>query len=181
MKRSIIAASVLSAIFMSAGVFAADSGELTIQGEVTGTSCQFVDGHTSATIELASIPDTFFDNVNIGQDVTYGEGRAAAPLEIKCGDGSTNVRVFISGDEVDNNGVIIPGVNDGYVTGVGFKLFHNNNSIAKSGSVGIPLSEFPTSADGAYKLDLAARYAKRTNSITSGVVNAKVILKVVQE
>ncbi|MBJ8874465.1 fimbrial protein YehD [Citrobacter koseri] len=179
MKRSIIAASVLSAIFMSAGVFAADSGELTIQGKVTGTSCQFVDGHTSATIELASIPDTFFTDVGIGADVTYGEGRAATPLEIKCGDGATNVRVFISGDEVDNNGVIIPG--SGEDTGVGFKLFHNNNSIAKAGSAGIPLSDFPTSADGAYKLDLAARYAKRTNSITSGAVSATVTLKVVQE
>ncbi|WP_407578655.1 fimbrial protein YehD [Citrobacter koseri] len=179
MKRSIIAASVLSAIFMSAGVFAADSGELTIQGEVTGTSCQFVDGHTSATIELASIPDTFFDNVNIGQDVTYGEGRAAAPLEIKCGDGATNVRVFISGDEVDNSDIIIPGGGSG--AGVGFKLFHNNKPIAKAGSAGIPLSDFLKSADGAYKLDLAARYAKRSENIITGDISAVVTLKVVQE
>ncbi|MEH1699254.1 fimbrial chaperone protein, partial [Salmonella enterica subsp. enterica serovar Enteritidis] len=41
MRRSLIAASVLSAVFMSAGVFAADEdmGELKINGEVVGTSC----------------------------------------------------------------------------------------------------------------------------------------------
>lgn len=159
MKRSIISAAVLSAVFMSAGAFAADtdSGKLNINGKVTGTSCQFVNGATEATITLSSIPDSLFSGVNVGNDVIYGEGRASTPLQIKCTD-STNVKVFISGNDVDNNDVIIPTI--GSNTGVGFKLFHNNKSIAKSGSVGIPLSEFPAGEDGAYKLDLAARYAK---------------------
>ncbi|TMV41497.1 fimbrial protein, partial [Salmonella enterica subsp. enterica serovar Kentucky] len=40
MKRSIISAAVLSAVFMSAGAFAVDtdSGILNINGKVTGTS-----------------------------------------------------------------------------------------------------------------------------------------------
>ncbi|EPQ6907732.1 fimbrial protein YehD [Citrobacter freundii] len=180
MKRSIISAVVLSAVFMSAGASAADSdsGILNINGTVTGTSCQFVNGATEATITLSSIPESLFSGVNVGSDVTYGEGRASTPLEIKCTN-SDNVKIFISGNDVDNNDVIIPttGVN----TGVGFKLFHNNKSIAKSGSVGIPLSEFPAAGDGVYKLDLAARYAKRMTDVTPGDVNATVTLKVVQE
>ncbi|MJC99455.1 fimbrial chaperone protein, partial [Salmonella enterica subsp. enterica] len=49
MKRSLIAASVLSAVFMSAGAFAAeyDSGVLNINGKVVGTTCQFVDTNTA--------------------------------------------------------------------------------------------------------------------------------------
>lgn len=76
MKRSIISAAVLSAVFMSAGAFAVDtdSGILNINGKVTGTSCQFVDGATEATITLSSIPDSLFNEVDVGNDVTYGEG-----------------------------------------------------------------------------------------------------------
>ncbi len=40
------------------------------------------------------------------------------------------LKVFISANDVDNNDIIIP--IGGYW--VGFKLFHNNKSIAKSGS-----------------------------------------------
>ncbi|HHR4661614.1 TPA: Stc fimbria major subunit StcA, partial [Salmonella enterica] len=50
MKRSLIAASVLSAVFMSAGVFAADeydSGVLNINGKVVGTTCQFLGTNTA--------------------------------------------------------------------------------------------------------------------------------------
>ncbi|EFQ7999289.1 fimbrial protein YehD [Salmonella enterica] len=180
MKRSIISAAVLSAVFMSAGAFAADtdSGVLNINGKVTGTSCQFVDGATKATITLSSIPDSLFNEVDVGNDVTYGEGRASSPLQIKCANAS-NVKVFISANDVDNNDIIIPTI--GFATGVGFKLFHNNKSIAKSGSEGIPLSDFPAAEEGVYKLDLAARYAKRTMAVTPGDVNATVTLKVVQE
>ncbi|SUX89603.1 major fimbrial subunit [Citrobacter koseri] len=56
MKRSIIAASVLSAIFMSAGVFAADAdyGELIITGKVVGTTCKFV-GDATAKIDMNQV------------------------------------------------------------------------------------------------------------------------------
>lgn len=56
MKRSIISAAVLSAVFMSAGTFAADydSGVLKINGKVVGTTCQFV-GSNTAEISLNEI------------------------------------------------------------------------------------------------------------------------------
>ncbi|VDZ78033.1 fimbrial subunit protein [Salmonella bongori] len=56
MKRSIIAAAVVSSVFMSAGAFAADEdmGELKINGEVVGASCTF-EGVNSATIELSQV------------------------------------------------------------------------------------------------------------------------------
>ncbi len=56
MKRSIISAAVLSAVFMSAGAFAADSdqGELIITGKVVGTTCKFT-GDTTATIAMNEI------------------------------------------------------------------------------------------------------------------------------
>lgn len=49
MKRSIISAAVLSAVFMSAGVFAANNeeGTLTINGEIKGSSCYFDSGKDS--------------------------------------------------------------------------------------------------------------------------------------
>lgn len=53
MKRSIISAAVLSAVFMSAGAFAEDTGTLNIIGTVVGTSCQFVSGNNSEDVVLS--------------------------------------------------------------------------------------------------------------------------------
>ncbi|VEA46454.1 fimbrial protein [Salmonella enterica subsp. arizonae] len=71
MKRSLIAASVLSAVFMSAGAFAADEdmGELIINGKVVGTSCTF-EGANSATIELSQVGVDRFADLNPGDIYT---------------------------------------------------------------------------------------------------------------
>ena len=57
MKRSIISAAVLSAVFMSAGVFAANNeeGTLTINGEIKGSSCYFDSGKDSEILQLNAV------------------------------------------------------------------------------------------------------------------------------
>lgn len=84
MKRSLIAASVLSAVFMSAGVFAADEdmGELKINGEVVGTSCTF-EGANSATIELSQVGVDRLTDLNPG-DIYTGYTSPEAILKVKC-------------------------------------------------------------------------------------------------
>ncbi|WYJ52041.1 hypothetical protein SEEC0818_007715 [Salmonella enterica subsp. enterica serovar Cerro str. 818] len=66
MKRSIISAAVLSAVFMSAGAFAEDTGTLNIIGTVVGTSCQFVSGNNSEDVVLSQVETNVFDTMSPG-------------------------------------------------------------------------------------------------------------------
>lgn len=85
MKRLLIAASVLSAIFMSAGVFAADSdqGELIITGKVVGTTCKFT-GETTATIGMNQIGVDRLNGLNAGDVYEGYSNKTTAPLTVEC-------------------------------------------------------------------------------------------------
>lgn len=68
MKRSIISAVVLSAVFMSAGAFAAgEEGSLIINGEITGSSCYFDGGKDSETLQLKTVDASLFSNKAVGR------------------------------------------------------------------------------------------------------------------
>lgn len=61
MKRSIISVAVLSAVFMSAGAFAAgEEGTLTIEGTIINSSCNFEDNKNSSVITLPEIDASRF-------------------------------------------------------------------------------------------------------------------------
>lgn len=89
MKRSLIAASVLSAVFMSAGAFAVeeyDSGVLNINGKVVGTTCQFL-GTNTAEIRLNEIGADKIINLTPGQIYDAVTNQTQMPLKIKCQQG----------------------------------------------------------------------------------------------
>lgn len=72
MKRSIISAAVLSAVFMSAGAFAADTetGQLTITGKVTGAPCTFEADGGSVSINMPTVPTSVFQDCLYIQRIT---------------------------------------------------------------------------------------------------------------
>lgn len=188
MKHSIISAAVLSAVFMSAGAFAAgvEEGTLTITGMVSGTTCKFLDTANTATITLDDIPSTILTPLAAGQDTGYGENEADKNLILECSS-SDNVKIKVDGSAFDYNSVI---ENKGKgPTEVGFKLFHKNVLITKDGQDEFKLSDLErlgsTEGNTQYGLRLSARYAKAIGAagapVGTGEVKANVKLIVVQE
>ncbi|WP_170973664.1 fimbrial protein [Citrobacter sp. wls708] len=189
MKRSIIAAAVVTGLFMSSGAFAAgvEEGTLTITGMVSGTACKFLDTANTATITLDDIPATVLTPLAAGQDTGYGENEADKNLILEC-NSSDNVKIKVDGSAFDYNSVI---ENTG--TGpaeVGFKLFHKNVLITKDGQDEFKLSDLErlglsTEGNTQYGLRLSARYAKALGAagapVGTGEVKANIKLIVVQD
>ncbi|MCZ0483114.1 hypothetical protein [Escherichia coli] len=90
MKRSVIAATVLASLFMSAGSFAAEGsteGQLTINGKVTETTCQFLSGSENTTISMSEIGRDQIKNLEVGSPVTTYSNTTSLPLKVKCSGG----------------------------------------------------------------------------------------------
>ncbi|CAH6020241.1 TPA: fimbrial protein [Citrobacter koseri] len=165
MKRSIIAASVLSAIFMSAGVFAAEleTGTLTIEGEVINSSCYFKNGLDDSRIVLPGVDASRFSGLSAGETVGAEEGTQTA-MKIVCPVGSGLKTIRITNGVFNASGVLKK--SSGGAEGVGFNLKLGNKPITNDQETDISGELTPVSTgDGEeYTLDFKAQYARLDSS-----------------
>ncbi|EEM3548302.1 fimbrial protein YehD [Salmonella enterica] len=177
MKRSLIAASVLSAVFMSAGAFAADEdmGELKINGEVVGTSCTF-EGANSATIELSQVGVDRFADLNPG-DIYTGYTSPEAILKVKCSD-TANPRISFNRSQFVDNMQITK--NNATNNGAGFAVYLDGAQVKpdEAGNYTLNSSKFD---DGVYTLNFSARYAAVENTVTPGSVESVLTMTVLTD
>lgn len=175
MKRSLIAASVLSAVFMSAGAFAAeyDSVVLNINGKVVGTTCQFVDTNT-AEIRLNEIGADKVSNLIPGQIYDAVTNQTQMPLKIKCRPEVTP-RITFSSTQFDSNDITF---NNGSAKGVGFAVYYGNTDNQIDPQTGVTLDPNST---GEYDLTFLARYARLDGDVASGDVSSTLTLTVVTD
>lgn len=181
MKRSIISAAVLSAVFMSAGAFAAgEEGTLIINGEVTGSSCYFDGGKDSKTLQLKTVDASLFANKTVGEEVE-GNATKTTNMKIIC-PGSTQLKsINITNVTFGDNGIIIP--TDGADTNVGFKLKMDGKHIDNTGIVDIAsLNKTLTSSGEIYDLNFDADYSRlNLDPVKNGQLSATVIFSVSAE
>lgn len=176
MKRSLIAASVLSAVFMSAGVFAADeydSGVLNINGKVVGTTCQFL-GTNTAEIRLNEIGADKIINLTPGQIYDAVTNQTQMPLKIKCQQGVAP-RITFSSTQFDSHDITF---NNGSAKGVGFAVYYGSTDNQIDPETGVTLA--PNSS-GEYDLTFLARYAGLDGDVASGDVSSTLTLTVVTD
>ncbi|EAX5085943.1 fimbrial protein YehD [Salmonella enterica] len=175
MKRSLIAASVLSAVFMSAGAFAAeyDSGVLNINGKVVGTTCQFVDTNT-AEIRLNEIGADKLSAVSPGTIYDAVTNQTQVPLKIKCQPNVTPRITFVS-TQFDSNNFTL---NNGSAKGVGFAVYYGNTDSQIDPQTGVTLEP---NKDGVYDLTFLARYARLAGDVEKGEVSSTLTLTVVTD
>lgn len=178
MKRSIIAAAVLSSVFMSAGAFAADSdqGELIIKGLVEGTSCVFVDNNT-ATITMNQVGLDRLQSLGVGGIYTGYTHKTTKPLTVKCTTGKPNV--YFSSSQFNGGSNKNITINTASENGVGFVVYQGDK-------LDTPIDpakpvELTGGTDGVYTLDFSARYAKTSQTVTAGEVASTLTLTIVSE
>ncbi|GAB5071509.1 fimbrial protein YehD [Citrobacter sedlakii] len=177
MNNSIIAAAVLSGIFMSAGAFAAneDMGELKIKGEIVGTSCTF-EGENNATIELSQVGADRLTGLNAG-DVYSGYTSPEVSLQVKCADNnnpriSFNPSQFVDGLKVTRNNA-----DD---NGAGFAVYLNGSQV-KPDKAGNFLLNKDDAVNGVYTMKFFARYAAVTTNVTPGPVESVLTMTVLTD
>ncbi|EJP0896915.1 fimbrial protein YehD [Salmonella enterica] len=177
MKRSLIAASVLSAVFMSAGAFAADEdmGELKINGEVVGTSCTF-EGANSATIELSQVGVDRLTDLNPG-DIYTGYTSPEAILKVKCSN-TANPRISFNRSQFVDNMQITK--NNATNNGAGFAVYLDGIQVKpdESGNYTLNSSKFE---NGVYTLNFSGRYAAVENTVTPGSVESVLTMTVLTD
>lgn len=183
MKRSIISAAVLSAVFMSAGVFAADtdSGILNINGRITGTTCHFQNDKNTTSIDMNEIGSDVFTGKNAGYVYTGVKNSTSTPLIIVC-DNEDVPKLSLSKSEFDSNDIThnsLTGTDD--ATGVGFAVYLGETADeAKRVKPGNTL-QLKKITDKTYQLDFTAQYAQSGSSVTKGAVSSAVTLTVVTD
>ncbi|EAY3716711.1 fimbrial protein YehD [Salmonella enterica] len=178
MKRLLIAASVLSAIFMSAGVFAADSdqGELIITGKVVGTTCKFT-GETTATIGMNQIGVDRLNGLNAGDVYEGYSNKTTAPLTVEC-TGDKAPRITFSSSQFDSTRNFITR-NTASANGAGFVVYYGEGFTQRvNPEDGIELTK---TADNKYTLNFSARYAKQGTTVTAGDVASSLTMTVVTD
>ncbi|MBS6211796.1 MAG: fimbrial protein YehD [Proteus hauseri] len=175
MKRSIISAAVLSAVFMSAGAFAVDydSGVLKINGKVVGTTCQFV-GSNTAEISLNEIGKDKLSDLQAGAVYTDVMNSTQIPLKIKC-DPDKVPRITFSSTQFDSNNITY---NNGTATGVGFAVYYGDSTEKVNPQDGV---ELDSNSEGLYDLNFSARYARLAGEVAAGDVNSTLTLTVVTD
>ncbi|EAR5801853.1 fimbrial protein YehD [Salmonella enterica] len=177
MKRSIITATVLSAVFMSAGAFAADEdmGELIINGKVVGTSCTF-EGANSATIELSQVGVDRFADLNPG-DIYTGYTSPEAILKVKCSN-TANPRISFNRNQFVDNMQITK--NNATNNGAGFAVYLDGTQVKpdEEGNYTLNSSKFE---NGVYTLNFSARYAAVENTVTPGSVESVLTMTVLTD
>lgn len=179
MKRSIISAAVLSAVFMSAGAFAADSdqGELIITGKVVGTTCKFT-GDTTATIAMNEIGVDRLNSVSAGGIYDGYSNKTTMPLSVECDPGVTPHISFSSSqfNPGANNTITINTASKD--NGAGFAVYYNGTLIKPDSNIDLGTSP---QGDGKYNLDFTARYANLSGTVIPGDVTSSVTMTVVAD
>ena len=183
MKRSVIAATVLASLFMSAGSFAAEGsteGQLTINGKVTGTTCQFLSGSENTTISMSEIGRDQFENVEVGSPVTTYSNTTSLPLKIKCS-GEKEPRITFSSTQFFKGAGSNVTRNTGDASGVGFAVFLGKGTDSSNRISGnIPIKLTPAT-NGEYELHFTAQYAKADNNVGTGEVSSAITMTVVTD
>lgn len=174
MKYSILSASVLAAVMMSASAMAADDeAVLHINGKVLGTTCQIEDGKSQATITMPDVSVDAFNTLNAGQELKAYSSSAVGNIKFKC-DPNVTPRISFAVDGFNGNGSDITR-NTAGENGVGFKVHMNNSTEAISPQKSITLVK---QADGIYTLDFSAYYARTSGAVTSGEVDSSITMQV---
>ncbi|EFH9454175.1 fimbrial protein YehD [Escherichia coli] len=183
MKRSFIAVAVLSSLFMSAGVFAAEGiteGKLTINGKVAGSTCQFLSGNENATISMSEIGVEQFKNVNVGAPVTTYTNTTSLPLKVKC-TGNETPRITFSSTQFQGteSNITHNTSNDNPASGVGFAVYYGKDTSTRiNGNNSIELEK---SENGEYELHFTAQYAKAEDNVNIGNVSSAITMTVVTD
>lgn len=182
MKRSIISAAVLSAVFMSAGVFAANNeeGTLTINGEIKGSSCYFDSGKDSEILQLNAVDASLFANKAVGEEVE-GNAQKATNMKIICPGNSKLTSINITNVVFGDGGIIKPST--GADTNVGFKLKMDEKHIDKTGVIDISSLNKTLGGEGEiYTLNFDADYSRlNLNPVKNGQLSATVTFSVSAE
>lgn len=189
MKRSVIAATVLASLFMSAGSFAAEGsteGQLTINGKVTENTCQFLSGSENTTISMSEIGRDQFDNVGVGSPVTTYSNTTSLPLKVKCS-GGKEPRITFSSTQFEGEGSNVTR-NTGNASGVGFAVFlgkgtDSSNRISGNSSIKLtPATNGVSESNGVYEFHFTAQYAKANNDdVGTGEVSSAITMTVVTD
>lgn len=183
MKRSVIAATVLASLFMSAGSFAAEGsteGQLTITGKVTGTTCQFLSGSENTTISMSEIGRDQFENVEVGSPVTTYSNTTSLPLKVKC-PGEKKPRIIFSSTQFEGTGLNVTR-NTSDASGVGFAVFLGKGTdSSKRISGNSPIELTSATNNGEYELHFTAQYAKADNNVGTGKVSSAITMTVVTD
>ncbi|HHU0689643.1 fimbrial protein YehD [Citrobacter sp. Marseille-Q3906] len=178
MKRSVISAAVLTAVFMSAGAFSVDSdqGELVITGKVTGTTCKFV-GDTTATIGMNQIGADRLNALTLGGVYDGYSNQTTTPLTVEC-TGTEAPRITFSSSQFDSANKYITR-NTASSNGAGFAVYYGNDFTQQvNPGTGINLTK---TSDNKYILNFKARYAKAGNAVTAGDVASSLTMTVVTD
>ncbi|MGI3449404.1 fimbrial protein [Citrobacter freundii] len=181
MKRSIISAAVLSAVFMSAGAFAAnETGSLTITGTVENSSCYFKNSDAKSTITLPNIDASRFAGLSTG--ATVGDGKMdddSTPMVIVCPVGTELNTVRITGAQF-TSGVLNKTAGD--ANGVGFNLALGDKQItdAEESNLKDKLTSRTTEDGVEYTLDFKAKYARLSSDVpvTAGTLSSVLTISV---
>ena len=182
MKRSVIAATVLASLFMSAGSFAAEGsteGQLTITGKVTGTTCQFLSGSENATIVMSEIGRDQFENVEVGSPVTTYSNTTSLPLKVKCTEEKEPRITFSSTQFEGTDSNIIR--NTGDANGVGFAVFLGRGTDSSNRISGNSPIKLTPATNGEYELHFTAQYAKAAVDVGTGEVSSAITMTVVTD
>ncbi|MEX9253265.1 fimbrial protein YehD [Pseudenterobacter timonensis] len=181
MKRSIVTAAVLSALFVSAGAFAADSegaaeGELIITGKVVGTTCKFIDGN-KAIIDMNEIGKDVLNRLSPGQAYTAYKNDTITPLKVKC-DNNEAPTITFSTSQFDSVNKKVTR-NTASQNGVGFVVLYDGNEIDPE--TGLKLTG---NDKGEYTLNFSAQYARLAplnTDVEQGPVASSLTLTVVTD
>ncbi|EKS55815.1 TPA: fimbrial protein [Citrobacter freundii] len=180
MKRSIISAAVLSAVFMSAGAFAADTetGQLTITGKVTGAPCTFEADGGSVSINMPTVPTSVFSGLPIYSTYNDAVGVTSDVLKIKCNGDTTGLKLsLISGGKITGNDKAVKSGNDT----VGYYLYLGTETKELDVSKPLDISSYKTT-EGNYSIPFSAKYLKLTNNdVVAGDVISNLVLRVSED
>ncbi|QMJ04177.1 fimbrial protein YehD [Citrobacter freundii] len=181
MKRSIISAAVLSAVFMSAGAFAADdTGTLTIEGVVLPVSCTIVSGAAKDNIVMPDVSKSALDQIEVGDQLEGFTNSSGSKIKFKC-DGKNNPSISFIEDGFTSQYRDITAKSSGVAEGVGYKVYLQNERVSGDASKAIQPGEsvkLKQTGNGEYELDFKAYYAKTATNVTAGEVNSVIKLQV---
>lgn len=179
MKRSIISVAVLSAVFMSAGAFAADTdqGELIITGKVVGTTCKFT-GDTTATIGMNQIGADRLNNLGACGVYEGYSNKTTVPLTVEC-TGDKAPKITFSSSQFDSANKYITR-NTAANNGAGFSVYYGDDFTKQvNPDTGIELTK---TDDNKYTLNFSARYARiGAAAVTAGDVASSLTMTVVTD
>ncbi|EMF0715916.1 fimbrial protein YehD [Citrobacter freundii] len=182
MKRSIISAAVLSAVFMSAGAFAAvDTGTLTIKGLVLPASCSIVNEQNSSTIILPDVSLEAINNLGLGQQLDgVSNASAATKIKFKC-EGKNHPSISFNESGFDGSYKDVTKNTSNEADGIGFKIYLQN--ARSDGQATTPIQpgesvKLAQESSGIYELDFKAYYARTKSVVASGEVQSTITMQV---